>query len=173
MPNLRVAFALLLACVIHLQGAPSDRHVILITMDGFPAYLMDDPQAPIPTLRRLAKEGAVAEGLRVSNPSITWPNHTTLVTGVEPATHSVLFNGVLVRGGPGVPARIDPRRDKSDLVAAPTVYDVLKKAGLLQVASTGPAPVTPARSTGISPTSPIRLRTPLRGYATNSWQPEF
>jgi predicted AlkP superfamily pyrophosphatase or phosphodiesterase len=97
-------------------------------MDGFPAYLLDDPQAPIPTLRQLAKEGAVAEGLRVSNPSVTWPNHTTLVTGVEPAAHSVLFNGVLVRGGVGVPARIDPRRDKQDLVAVPTLYDVLHKA---------------------------------------------
>jgi len=61
-----------------------DRHVVIITLDGFPAYLFHDPRAPIPTLRKLAAEGVSAEGMRVSNPSITWPNHTTLVTGVTP-----------------------------------------------------------------------------------------
>jgi predicted AlkP superfamily pyrophosphatase or phosphodiesterase len=110
--------------------AATNRHVILITMDGFAAYLLRDPQAPIPTLRRMAREGAVAEGMRVSNPAITWPNHTTLVTGVHPEKHSVLFNGVLVRPGPGLPVRVDGKRDKADLVPVPTVYDLAHKAGL-------------------------------------------
>ena len=50
----------------------------------------------MPTLRKLAAEGVVADGLRVSNPSVTCANHTTLVTGVHPEKHSVLFNGLLV-----------------------------------------------------------------------------
>src|SRR5687768_12909992 len=77
--------------------ASTNHHVILITIDGLAAYYLTDAKAPIPTLRRLAAEGAVAEGMRVSNPAITWPNHTTLITGVQPAKHSVLFNGVLTR----------------------------------------------------------------------------
>src|SRR5215217_7194689 len=66
---------------------PADgNHVVIVTLDGFPAYLMSDPAAPIPTLRKLAAEGVAAEqGMRVVNPSVTWPNHTTLVTGVRPA----------------------------------------------------------------------------------------
>jgi arylsulfatase A-like enzyme len=40
-----------------------------------------------------------------------------------------LFNGVLVRPGPGSPVRVDPQRDKSDLVAVPTLFDLLHKAG--------------------------------------------
>ena len=40
--------------------------------------------------------------MKVSNPSVTWPNHTTMVTGVQPRRHGVLANGVLVRGGPGI-----------------------------------------------------------------------
>jgi predicted AlkP superfamily pyrophosphatase or phosphodiesterase len=126
--RLLIAIAVCL-CLSDARAGTND-HVILITMDGFPAYLMTDPQAPIPTLRKLAKEGAVAEGMKVSNPSVTWPNHTTLVTGVHPAKHSVLFNGVLMRPGPGMPVRIDPKRDKSDLVAVPTIYDLFHKAGL-------------------------------------------
>ena len=110
--------------------AAAENHVILITIDGFPAYLMSDPQAPIPTLRKLAQEGVVAEGMRVSNPSVTWPNHTTLVTGVHPEKHSVLFNGVMTRPGPGQPVRIDPKRDKADLVAVSTIFDLFHKAGL-------------------------------------------
>jgi len=109
--------------------ASTNHHVILITMDGFAAYLLTNEQAPIPTLRKLAKEGAVAEGLKVSNPSVTWPNHTTLVTGVHPDQHSVLFNGVLVRPGPGLPVKVDGQRDKGDLVAVPTLADVLHEAG--------------------------------------------
>ncbi|MCI0351491.1 MAG: alkaline phosphatase family protein, partial [Acidobacteriales bacterium] len=111
------------AAIGNALAAPTNRHVILITIDGFAAYLLTDPQAPIPTLRRMAAEGAVAEGMRVSNPAITWPNHTTLVTGVHPEKHSVLFNGVLVRQGPGLPVRVDGKRDKANLVAVPTVYD--------------------------------------------------
>lgn len=123
-------FSLALLAFEGNANAATNRHVILITMDGFAAYLLRDPQAPIPTLRRMAEEGAVAEGMRVSNPAITWPNHTTLVTGVHPDKHSVLFNGVLVRPGPGLPVRVDARRDKADLVPVPTVYDLAHKAGL-------------------------------------------
>ena len=34
-----------------------DRIVVVISLDGFPAYALDDPKIPLPTLRRLAKEG--------------------------------------------------------------------------------------------------------------------
>jgi predicted AlkP superfamily pyrophosphatase or phosphodiesterase len=107
----------------------TNHHVILITIDGGAAFYMNDPQAPLPTLRKLAAQGAVAEGMTVANPSITWPNHTTLVTGVYAEKHSVLFNGVLVRPGAGLSVRVDPRRDKADLVAVPTLYDLLHAKG--------------------------------------------
>lgn len=108
---------------------PLAKHVVLITVDGLPAYLLDDPSAVLPNIRSLGDRGAKAEGMIVSNPSVTWPNHTTLVTGVRPAKHGVLFNGVLERPGLGLPVKVDPRRDKLDLVRVPTVYDVLHQAG--------------------------------------------
>jgi predicted AlkP superfamily pyrophosphatase or phosphodiesterase len=127
----RCATAVVLAwMVLPLSVAAStNHHVILITIDGLAAYYFSDPKAPIPTLRRLAAEGATAEGMRVSNPAITWPNHTTLVTGMRPEKHSVLFNGVLTRPGLGLAVRVDGARDKSDLVAVPTLYDHLHRAG--------------------------------------------
>lgn len=109
--------------------ASTQHHVILITIDGLAAYYFSDPKTPIPTLRRLAAEGASAEGMRVANPAVTWPNHTTLVTGVYPAKHSVLFNGVLHRPGVGLAVRVEGAKDKSELVAVPTLYDLLHRQG--------------------------------------------
>jgi predicted AlkP superfamily pyrophosphatase or phosphodiesterase len=68
--------------------------------------------------------------MRVSNPSVTWPNHTTLITGVRPEKHGVLANGVLVRGGVGVPVAVDPRKDRADLVRVHTLFDAARQKGL-------------------------------------------
>jgi predicted AlkP superfamily pyrophosphatase or phosphodiesterase len=64
------------------------------------------------------------------NPSVTWPNHTSMVTGVTPAKHGVLYNGLPVRPGPGQPLRVEPWVDKTQLVQAETVYDAAHAAGL-------------------------------------------
>ncbi len=111
--------------------AEKDQHVVIISIDGLAAYLLDDPKAPIHTIRQLAREGAfVKSGLKVSNPSVTWPNHTSLVTGVHPEKHGVLANGVLVRGAEGVPVIIDSHKDQRDLVRVPTLCDIAHAAGL-------------------------------------------
>lgn len=107
-----------------------DRTVIVISLDGFPAWTFTDPTLPIPVLRRLAREGVLADGMRISNPAVTWPNHTSMVTGVHPEKHGVLYNGMLVRGGPKDAPRVEPWRDKREMVRVPTVYDLAYKAGL-------------------------------------------
>jgi len=113
------------------QSVDTERHVVVISIDGFAAYLVNDPKVPLPTIRRLAQEGCIIEGgMTVSDPSVTWPNHTTLVTGMKPGRHGTLANGVLVRGGIGEPVKIDSHRDQSDLVKVPTVVDVAHAAGL-------------------------------------------
>ncbi len=113
------------------QAADAERHVVVVSLDGLAAYLVDDPKVPLPTIRQLAREGCIVDGgMTVSNPSVTWPNHTTLVTGVRPEKHGVLANGVLVRGAIGMPTKVDPNRDQSDLVRIPTIVDAAHKAGL-------------------------------------------
>ncbi|HEX4145337.1 MAG TPA: alkaline phosphatase family protein [Pirellulales bacterium] len=130
--------ACLLAMAVWCTARPVDaapaEHVVMISLDGMPAYLVGDPKVSMPNLHALAKRGVRTAGMRVSNPSVTWPNHTTLVTGMQPRRHGVLANGVLVRGGPGVPVTIDPRRDKSELVRTPTLFDVVHAAGMTTAA---------------------------------------
>jgi len=107
-----------------------DRTVVVISLDGFPAYALDDPKLPIPTLRKLAKQGVVAASMMPVNPTVTWPNHTAIVTGVPPAEHQVLFNGLLIRPENGAKPVIEMWRDKDQMVHSPTIYDVAYAAGL-------------------------------------------
>ncbi len=111
------------------QTSSTTSHVVIISLDGFAAGALDDPYLPVPTLRQLAARGARASGMRPVNPTVTWPNHTAMVTGVTPSRHGVLFNGLLIRE-PGVPPRIEAWRDKKDMVRAPTLYDVAHAHGL-------------------------------------------
>ena len=127
------AFFLVLSLAPFCSAEPipaPDRSVILLSLDGFPAWIWKDPQLPVPNLRRLAREGASADAMTVSNPSITWINHTTLVTGVSPARHGVLFNGLLTRPEPRQPPVVEPWMDKALMVRVPTLYDLAFKAGL-------------------------------------------
>jgi predicted AlkP superfamily pyrophosphatase or phosphodiesterase len=110
-------------------GSEGANRVVIISLDGFMASAMFDESVPLPTLRRLAAQGASARGMRPVNPTVTWANHTSMVTGVTPAKHGVIFNGLLVRA-PGVPPHVEPWRDRSEMVHAPTLYDVAHARGL-------------------------------------------
>src|SRR6187401_667180 len=84
---------------IHCAEAPkpSDRIVVMVSVDGLAGDYLDDPKAEMPTIRALAAEGARAANMRCVIPTVTWPNHTTLVTGVMPAGHGVLGNNYFAR----------------------------------------------------------------------------
>jgi predicted AlkP superfamily pyrophosphatase or phosphodiesterase len=136
MNRLLSCVAFLVAASLALGAAPesrqtqaSSRHIVLISLDGFPSWALDDPYLPMPTLRRLAARGAVAKGMRPVNPTVTWPNHTTIITGVTPAKHGVLFNGLL-RRDPGVPPVVEPWLPRDQMVRVKTLYDIAHARGL-------------------------------------------
>jgi predicted AlkP superfamily pyrophosphatase or phosphodiesterase len=155
---MRLMLAVLLVLFTLATAVLAEPHVVIVTIDGFPAYLMNDKAAPIPTLRKLAAEGVVAEGMRPVNPSVTWPNHTTLISGVKPEKHSCFFNGVLMRPGPGMPVSVDPKRDAAELVAVPTLPDVLHKAGLRTAAINWPCTRNSPAYEDNFPDSPEQVR---------------
>mgnify|MGYP003580135121 FL=1 len=72
-----------------VERANLPEQVILISIDGFhPGYLN---QGSTPVLDRLAAEGANG-AMRPSWPSVTFPNHYTLVTGLHPDHHGIVSN---------------------------------------------------------------------------------
>lgn len=117
-------------CYPALAQAPAkERMVVVISLDGFPAYDLDDPKLPIPTLRSLTENGASARMATV-NPTVTWPNHTTMVTGVRANEHGLLANGTILRTGAWPPVKLEPMIEKPKMVHVPTVYDAAYNAGL-------------------------------------------
>jgi predicted AlkP superfamily pyrophosphatase or phosphodiesterase len=113
-----------------LAAADRNRHVIVISLDGFPAYTLNDPGVPFPVLRRLMAEGASAQSMTPVNPTVTWPNHTAIISGVNAASHGVIYNGMPVRPGAGKALKVEPWVPKTELVQARTVYDAAHDAGL-------------------------------------------
>ena len=103
--------------------------VVVISLDGFPAYALDDPKLPVPTLRRLMQNGVSAQMTPI-NPTVTWPNHTAMVTGVHADEHGLLANGTISPTGAWPPVKVLPMLGKEQMVHAPTVYDAAFKAGL-------------------------------------------
>jgi predicted AlkP superfamily pyrophosphatase or phosphodiesterase len=129
--SISLIIAVSLASVLAAEAsskADHTNHVILVTIDGCGAFYLNDPKASIPNLRKLAERGVAAKGMIVANPAVTWPNHTTIVTGVLPAKHSLLYNGLLVRDKKGGWSR-EEERTKMEMIAVPTVYDFLHGKG--------------------------------------------
>src|SRR5579863_2757569 len=69
--------------------------LVVISVDGLDnRYLAEADQSSlkIPTLRRLMREGQYSRGVIGVVPTITWPSHTTILTGVDPVVHGILGN---------------------------------------------------------------------------------
>jgi predicted AlkP superfamily pyrophosphatase or phosphodiesterase len=94
--------AVLLAAVVATDGidplgdaAPRAPVTVLISIDGLrPDYVLaaDSLGLRIPNLRRLVARGSYATGVTGVVPSVTYPSHTTLLTGVAPARHGIHGN---------------------------------------------------------------------------------
>jgi predicted AlkP superfamily pyrophosphatase or phosphodiesterase len=131
--------ALCLALASPLSAAEV-KHVVLVSVDGLAASYLDDPNADLPTLRRLRMIGASADGMITSFPSVTWPSHTSLITGTRPRTHGVLANTVYDRRSRQPVIYIgDPVLTKEQTVHVPTLYDAAHAAGLKTAAVIWPA----------------------------------
>ena len=83
------------------QAAATEKPlVLLISIDGFkPSYLS---KSSAPNLFELAGRGVMAQGLISAFPSVTFPNHVSIVTGQTPDHHGIVNNTMT---DPGTPQR--------------------------------------------------------------------
>lgn len=94
-PFLAAACALLLAACASRPPAPpppAPHKLLLISIDGLRADALDRGLSP--HLSRLAGEGVRARWMNPSYPSLTFPNHYTLVTGLRPDHHGIVHNSM-------------------------------------------------------------------------------
>lgn len=114
--------------------------LLLISIDGMrPDYVTqaDVHHLRIPTLRSFLTTGSYAEGVTGVTPTVTFPSHTTLVTGVTPAEHGIYDN-----------APFDPMHKNmggeywySKDIRALTLWQAADQAGLVTASVAWPATV--------------------------------
>jgi predicted AlkP superfamily pyrophosphatase or phosphodiesterase len=121
--------------------APRPEHVILISVDGMPPDYYTAPEKlglRAPTLTMMRKGGAHAEGMEGVYPTVTYPQHTTMVTGLRPAAHGIVQNRIFE-------APSEPQTRYwywyADALKAETLWTVAKKAGLTTAAVGWPVTV--------------------------------
>jgi predicted AlkP superfamily pyrophosphatase or phosphodiesterase len=137
---MRTTIFALLAAVLALHAKPPSEHVILVSIDGWAHHYFDDPKCHMPAVKALAAQGVRVRRMETSFPTVTWTNHTTLVTGVHPGKHGVLANEYYDRvERKKVPLIPDPIFNKDEIVRVPTLYDAAKSAGLTTAAVIWPA----------------------------------
>jgi len=69
---------------------PATTPLLLVSFDGVRADALG--RGDTPTLDRLAAAGVRARWMRPAYPSLTFPNHYTLVTGLRPDRHGIVHN---------------------------------------------------------------------------------
>jgi predicted AlkP superfamily pyrophosphatase or phosphodiesterase len=93
----------LLSCVLlficsQAAAANNPAHaplVLLISVDGMKPEAVLDAQKhglKVPNLRGFMTDGLYASGVRGVLPTLTYPSHTTLLTGASPAKHGIFDN---------------------------------------------------------------------------------
>lgn len=66
--------------------------LLLVSIDGLRADMLD--RGITPNLSRIAHDGVRARWMTPSYPSLTFPNHYTLVTGLRPNHHGIIHNSM-------------------------------------------------------------------------------
>ena len=103
--------------------------LLMISVDGLkPEYVLDADAhgLKIPFLRSLMRDGAYARGVNGVWPTVTYPSHTTLLTGLSPAEHGIYNN-----------LEFDPKNTFANAwywyaqqIRVPTLWQAAHEAGL-------------------------------------------
>jgi predicted AlkP superfamily pyrophosphatase or phosphodiesterase len=128
-----------LACLLLPLGAWAGP-AVMISIDGLrPDYVTqaDRHGLKIPTLRRFLALGSYAEGVVGVVPTVTFPSHTTLVTGVWPTEHGIYSN-----------RKFDPSNTIFDEwywyaseIKTPTLWEAVSKTGKVTASVAWPVTV--------------------------------
>ena len=131
---LALALVALAACASATRTPAPSRHLILVSLDALrPAFYLD-PSFPAPALRALVADGSHARAAESVFPTVTYPSHATIATGVRPARHGVAFNILFDRAS----GRSRWYEEEADL-KAPPLWAWARAAGFTTAAVSWPS----------------------------------
>jgi predicted AlkP superfamily pyrophosphatase or phosphodiesterase len=119
--------------------------VVVVSIDGMmpETYLEPDLLGlKIPTLRSIVARGVHARAVEPVFPTVTYPSHTTIVTGAQPGVHGIVTN----RPRDPLQKNYDGWRWYTEEIAVPTLWSAVEAQGRAAALVTWPvtvgAPVT-------------------------------
>ncbi|HLK65645.1 MAG TPA: ectonucleotide pyrophosphatase/phosphodiesterase [Bryobacteraceae bacterium] len=136
----RFRWYIALSILLTWSASGADHALLMISIDGMrpDSVLQADAHGlKIPHLRRILHDGAHATGVRGVLPTVTYPSHTTLVTGVWPARHGIYSNTTFDPLG----LNFEGWYWYSEDIAVPTLWEAAAKAGLTVGSVSWPASV--------------------------------
>lgn len=157
--------ACLLGGVLPVSAQTSPAPLIIISLDGLrPDAVLhaDEHGLKVPTLRAFVAGGTYAEGVITAIPSDTFPNHTTIITGVWPIEHGIYGNSMAF---PQFTSRTWYVQDFFKDIKTETIFQAANKAGLKTAGVYWPAtvgaplnyniPEYPIDASDMSPAGPV------------------
>jgi len=112
-----------------LAQQPKRPLVLLISIDGLrPDNVLraDEFGLKIPNLRHFLADGTYATGVTGVLPTVTYPSHTTILTGVTPAVHGIIANTTFDPLGKNYGGWYWYAED----IKVPTLWDLAAKNGI-------------------------------------------
>lgn len=132
---------LVAAGLLVLAGEPAcARSVVLISLDGLrPGAILEAQKEGVvaPNLRRFVAQGAYARAVVGVTPAVTYPSHTTLVTGAWPSAHGIFANGAFDPSGANQGGLYWYSRD----IRVPTLWQAVHAAGRVTASVAWPVTV--------------------------------
>ncbi|TGD25065.1 alkaline phosphatase family protein [Companilactobacillus suantsaicola] len=103
----------------------NNQHLIIISLDSLGFRDIDEHRSELPTLNKLVESGTWVKKVQGIYPTLTYPSHTSIITGQYPNVHGIVNN-----------TKIQPERRSPDWfwyqkdVKSTTLYDLAHEKGL-------------------------------------------
>ena len=121
----RLPLMLLAMLSLSQLKAQQVKHVIIVTIDGFRPDFYLDSTWKANNIRELMKTGTYTLGMNSVFPSMTYPSHTTIITGVQPAKHGIYYNSIFEPTG-----STGKQYWNAGSIKVPTLWCLAKEKGL-------------------------------------------
>lgn len=103
----------------------TNQHLVIISLDSLGFRDINEHRSELPTLNKLVNGGTWVKEVKGIYPTLTYPSHTTIITGQYPNVHGIVNN-----------TKIQTQRRSPDWfwyqkdVKVPTLYDLARKQNL-------------------------------------------
>lgn len=143
------------------------KHLFIISLDALGSLDLKDT-SELPVLHELIQNGTHIEEVTTIYPSLTYPAHTSIITGHYPKTHGIVNN-----------TKIQPEKDSPDwywykkAIQVPTLYELAKEKQMTTAAFLWPVAAKSGIDYNIAEIFPNRFWLTQMMVSLNSSSPLF